>query len=1684
MRVKRSNARRGVLLIVILGLLAMFALIAVAFVVLTGRALQGAKQGQRFDEYPKWPRRDINRAFMQVVRGPNGKFHGGTGRWMSAIGPHCLLEDLYGYDRRHEDPANPEHGRSVRFPGTLSSYAPVLGGQLFEFTPPPFISEPGRSVYELAGCVLTMLDGAAAGESTLIVGVNPVSERPQALAFKRGVPADGDTFIINRAPFSGTGFGYAGGTIDSTALLPGALPQYPPGRANEDYDAVDFQNMLLAALIYTPGGDTGLGPFGAAGATVRVIPSLHRPALIDYHINQGGGANIQNCLRPLPGDHPGFSGGNPGFNPVTGPWDVDNDGDGVPDSIWVDLAMPIRSTADGRLYKPLFAILCVDLDGRLNLNAHGMSDQAQASSYQTVNDSLGNPLPCYAATVSEAPVAGAGSLRFADGGAGANQAYLPRGQGYGPAEINLLPLFEDPFSPGTFFMPEYQKLLFGSGVAGGRYGEVGSAKPGLSGVDDALSFNRHFGYPADYTNVALPTAYGTPPDLWGIMAVGVDLQGQPIFASLGGQWSPALADDHYEINLSPATTRGGLNAGAGTPPADNPFSVTELERLLRPFDRDSAGLPARLRNLTFPGGQSASALHWRRYSMTTESWNVPAPSPAIPKALRTQLGRWPRHVTDLLTAQAVAPGQWKTLVAPELLHGLKMNVNRPFGNRFDDDGNLAVDEPAEAAAGEQVSLYTSPAATAAFNVDHANDGPGGGPADEMARQIYARNLFVLMMLLRDSGYEFDSATEGWSADEKKEMTIRRIAQWAVNCVDFRDSDSIMTPFEYDENPFDGWDVDGIIGTTANPSADDTQPHRGLVWGCERPELLLTEATGFHDRRVADTAHDNGDQPKGWKRTDDHDTNQIPDDDDLDQIQIPQGSAFFGLYCTRNHGNPAAPGDLYLHNGSEWLLDLGRMAPAGTTGDPKLQLQYPVWRMVITKSAIKEPAKNDIRQRLTDFPDSSSLETGQYAGQVFPSCQFSLLRGCTDAEVEIERIVWFATVQPNGHYDEDRIYYNRRAAAGLPAGRYAVVGPREATAIGSKKGSANLGDPSPQQIVLDPAGANPFTTTDSTGTGNYPDTSNQIKKPIGIIVAADPPTTWTDTGNTAPDGIGINISEPLPSSTSYYPEPTHQNPNSNIWDAYGDLTQVDTAALFRDEPLESVNSSLNTPLKEDSLTATGTTVNYKSVFLQRLADPTRPFDPAANPYRTVDWMPVDLTVYNGADTIPSGWPPAWAPAGFNEEWDPDDPSTNTKTVKFKTRQRGKNGANDFNIWAQLSDDPTDSSKAGASNHFDYELQHTLGYINQPYWDTSGGSPWLSTGVPTEYRGDPTSPFPWLTWNNRPYISELEMLLVPSSYPGRLLMEFDLAGGTPDPFTDYAQPFPHLLNFFASDKSGWSGTTPPPQFHRVLEYLHVPSPFVGTRVPANAATCMAAGHWFHPPQNWISLYREPGRVNLNTIFSPDVLQGVMNYFPGMSDPVFWQKFVHSRRGYTATPQGNILAFDQTWHYPTRFAAPFRSFAGGEMVPPLTGGGSLKPDGEVDATLLRCDPTHADRPLFQFDSVLKTETALTAQQFGPFNDPNRNPFFRYQGIHRLGNLVTTRSNVYAVWITVGYFEVEANPGGVDPAHPDGYRLGAELGSDTGDIERHRGFYIFDRSIPVGFDRGKDLNVENAVLLRRYIE
>ncbi len=51
--------------------------------------------------------------------------------------------------------------------------------------------------------------------------------------------------------------------------------------------------------------------------------------------------------------------------------DVDNDGDGTRDGIWLDLHYPVQETSAGRIYVVMHSVTIYDLDSLVNLNVHG-----------------------------------------------------------------------------------------------------------------------------------------------------------------------------------------------------------------------------------------------------------------------------------------------------------------------------------------------------------------------------------------------------------------------------------------------------------------------------------------------------------------------------------------------------------------------------------------------------------------------------------------------------------------------------------------------------------------------------------------------------------------------------------------------------------------------------------------------------------------------------------------------------------------------------------------------------------------------------------------------------------------------------------------------------------------------------------------------------------------------------------------------------------------------------------------------------------------------------------------------------------------------------------------------------------------------------------------------------------------
>ncbi|MBA4016382.1 MAG: hypothetical protein C0483_04265 [Pirellula sp.] len=725
----------------------------------------------------------------------------------------------------------------------------------------------------------------------------------------------------------------------------------------------------------------------------------------------------------------------------------------------------------------------------------------------------------------------------------------------------------------------------------------------------------------------------------------------------------------------------------------------------------------------------------------------------------------------------VARKRWHTrLLSADLGQGLRMDLNVPFGNGFDDNNNGVVDEPYEWTSGGtgNGSIF------GALNFDGNRDGNYFPNLDEEPRQQFAKELYCLMMLLIDQNYvelmplsvsststatgifnvglEANLAYTGAAtalypyipatgnnpvtgisyAQEKlrRWLTARRIAQWAINVVDFRDRDSIMTPFEFDADPFfdndndtvnvpsaaaaEGsmaahlptcngtWDVDGyLIPTTMADGFNDTlQPWRGVVWGCEYPDLLLTETAAFHDRRTQNLKSVDGNTNGLTFATTNYlteipaptGTPAPPNDPSWDSYRIPQGTALFELYATGNPNNPALPRELYTLNPStgDLTLDLTRTVSATTT-TAGTQI-YPVWRLAITQShyvgevpqSLATNMNLSIADRLREYPATCSLDLRDPGMSLLPSSVCTNITAGSEQYVPIERVVTFVQ-NPTASFNAKAgltssktlanqvgtidVYYNTTTntsyAQVLPGdyvvvgpGRDVVAGPRNITCIGktypkmvftSGSTSTTLTNYSYPQSIIDMGDPSVpgryFLHTSVNGVDEYPirylgaSTLGNLVRPttaLGSLNILDipgylqirPPVSvpcMATVGSTGTRRVGLNISEPTVSGagSTYYPAPTKATKDEWLTT----LETMDAYTTVYDTPLDEMtqgdSGSHNENIPHSATEEEDRTLlNYKTVFLQRLADPTRGWDQYLNPYLTIDWMPIDLTIYNG------------------------------------------------------------------------------------------------------------------------------------------------------------------------------------------------------------------------------------------------------------------------------------------------------------------------------------------------------------------------------------------------------------------------------------------------------------------------
>ena len=384
--------------------------------------------------------------------------------------------------------------------------------------------------------------------------------------------------------------------------------------------------------------------------------------------------------------------------------------------------------------------------------------------------------------------------------------------------------------------------------------------------------------------------------------------------------------------------------------------------------------------------------------------------------------------------------------------------------------------------------------------------------------------------------------------------------------------------------------------------------------------------------------------------------------------------------------------------------------------------------------------------------------------------------------------------------------------------------------------------------------------------------------------------------------------------------------------------------------------------------------------------------------------------------------------------------------------------------------------------------------------------LNDGVPADYVGSPDRPFPWIVWNDRPFANPYELLYVPRTPPGRLFTNYrnlDYPKGTsPDPV-----PYPNATSstynaddLFAACTPGShllpiSSITDVPAsvstrtrnadlFVRLFEYVRVRSPFTGTETVMTGIGDNNDGRpdRFVGPFNRLPRYREPGKINLNTIDARSTGVG----------PQIWNALCCVDKNGTAIPSYSTALEPKspfrttTTNASETYVRPFRIARGTRTdygAPSRGYANTLFPQAWAPAS-------PADRlaprsfTLFGDTSGPNPQSLFAPPPFESCgNDGAKNAWFRFDPLIRANANSSVRSEVYALWVTMGLFEVEAM-NVTNQRYPDGYRLVREYGSNTGEINRHRAFYIFDRSIPVGYQTGADVNIQDAILVERFIE
>jgi hypothetical protein len=211
------------------------------------------------------------------------------------------------------------------------------------------------------------------------------------------------------------------------------------------------------------------------------------------------------------------------------------------------------------------------------------------------------------------------------------------------------------------------------------------------------------------------------------------------------------------------------------------------------------------------------------------------------------------------------------------------------------------------------------------------------------------------------------------------------------------------------------------------------------------------------------------------------------------------------------------------------------------------------------------------------------------------------------------------------------------------------------------------------------------------------------------------------------------------------------------------------------------------------------------------------------------------------------------------------------------------------------------------------------------------------------------------------------------------------------------------------------------------------------------------------------RVPGKINLNGVWYEYPKKPGYNYstvFEALTDPQASNSFVASGNSTVNPPFDNV---DSTFNQFLQLRSPNQPLVS-PLDMPLQGmatGLAAAPVPPAQFGVAMWNST-----LFQTPPPNSTSIYPNFTYPPPVQAPNppTPPYTQFEMLGKVYNNVTPRSNVFAVWMTVGFFEVLTDPNpNVGLQKP--YKLGAEIGKAQNQNIRHQTFAIVDRTNLIDF-------------------